>query len=101
MRLLGIEDSQIITDSYIYRKIHFKIQNIPDIKLKLLEKELKELTAKLREKEMLSGEAFTDTGDGWHENPTYETIYHEMMTLNTMIIETREEIIKLKTLIQA
>lgn len=93
---LGITDQQIILDSYLFRKIHYKIKSNPSIKMDLLEKEIANLTKKLREKEMLSGESFKDTGDGWHENPTYETIYHEILALNSMIIDAKEELNSLK-----
>lgn len=98
---LGINESKIISDSYLFRKIHYKIKSNPNIKINLLEKEIEEMTAKLRKKEMFSGESFKDTGDGWNEKPTYETIYHEILSLNRMIINSKEELNQLKTAAQA
>jgi adenylate cyclase class IV len=93
---LNINSLNILSDGYTHRKITQNIKANP-IKLKIsLEEELKSTIELLRKTEKISGEAYHDTGDGWHENPTYETIYNDMLVLNKRIIDIKTALKKLK-----
>ena len=93
---LGVNSNQIIDTGYTHKKITQLMKNDPVARKEMLLKELEDSKRQLKEKEMLSGLAYTDTGDGWHENPTYETLYHDILSLNQRIIEIKQELLEMK-----
>lgn len=95
LKNIGVSQEKIISDGYTHRKITQHIKSDPQIRKEILNEELQKTIKELKQKEKASGEAFTDTGDGWHENPTYETIWNDILILNNKIIQIKKELIDL------
>lgn len=62
-------------------------------KLKALRKKLKELEeVKLREALAKYGEAYQESGSGWHESAAWELADEEVSVMRAMITEIKKEI---------
>lgn len=93
---LGIKNYGIESGSVTNKILVSQLSRDPKVKTAVLEEQLKEYEANLKECLAKRGEAYVLGGDGWHDNPAFEALEAEYDFLKSRIRLIKNELLELR-----
>ena len=96
LRSLEVEDRSIERANVTNKILVSQLSKDPSVRKPLLEEDLKNYEAKLKECLAKRGDAFVHGGDGWHDNPAFEALEAEYDLLKSRIRLIKNELLELR-----
>lgn len=97
LRELGVNREDILKTSHTHMLVSARVASDPKIKVPYLQKELRKLEKRLKEKMKASNLEYREAGDTWHDNLVWDSLMDEVGLLQARIRETKGELARTKT----
>ena len=97
LKSLAVKESDIERANVTNKILVSQLSKDPKIRKPILEEELKNYEAKLKECLAKRGDAFEHGGDGWHDNPAFEALEADYDFLKSRIRLLKNELLELRT----